>query len=223
MSVKKQKFNPSCDRCHRLVAYRREVKRQYPDYHCLPVPAMGPAKVGFLIVGLAPGLHGANRTGKPFIGDASGDFLYQALADFGFYKIPAPTCEAPEKAKLESKSSYGKLLDCRITNAVKCLPPKNKPVAAEVQNCLAYLRHEFSQLRQPKIIFTLGRIAHEASIKVFGQGLGRYPFAHGRIHHLDGFKIFNSYHCSRYNIATKRLDRPMFDEVLKSIKIELES
>lgn len=202
-------FDSECEKCPRLINFLSEVKRKNPDYHARPVPAFGDADSRLLIVGLAPGMHGANATGRPFTGDYAGILLYKTLYEFGFSNSP------------ESLSRHDglKLTNCRITNAVKCLPPANKPEAREVNNCNDYLRAELRQMAQKAVMLALGTIAHRAIIRACGLRNKDYPFAHGRVHPLaEGSRIVDSYHCSRYNIQTRRLTPDMFTAVFTMIK-----
>jgi uracil-DNA glycosylase len=203
----------TCRACPRLARHLDELRERYPDYHCRPVAAWGRPSARLLVVGLAPGLHGANRTGRPFTGDASGTFLFAALARAGFVTSPDP--------------QRARLLDVRITNAVRCLPPANRPVAAEIRRCSGYLAAELALLWQPRMrrprgVLALGRLAHEA----IGLALGtRLPeFAHGQAVALAaGLVLFDSYHPSRQNTNTGRLTASMLDAVLERTKVHLYS
>lgn len=176
----------------------------HPDYYAAPVPPFGPVAAALLIVGLAPGKHGANRTGRPFTGDHAGILLYQALHRLGLASAPASV----------SRDDGLRLHDCRITNAVKCLPPANKPRPEEVATCRRWLSAELAG-GQPKVILALGRIAHEAVLDAFELRRAAYRFAHGAEHALPGHPLLiDSYHCSRYNTQTRRLTEAMFVEVL---------
>ena len=205
-------FNPACRRCPRLVAHLDYVKNQYPDYHARPVPAFGDADPRLLIVGLAPGLHGANRTGRPFTGDHAGILLYDTLHKFGFATAPVS----------ESRHDGLRLIDCRITNAVKCLPPDNKPVTVEIARCNSYLSAELKVFSRLRVVLALGTIAHESVVKALGLKRKDYPFVHGISHCLPGsLKLYDSYHCSRYNTQTRRLTAAMFHAVFAGICGEL--
>lgn len=183
------------------MALRKDVRHKHPDYHAAPVPAFGAPNAGLLIVGLAPGMHGANASGRPFTGDHAGILLYETLHRHGFASRPQSTAATDDL----------KLLNCRITNAVKCLPPQNKPVGAEVNNCNVYLAEE---LRHARLILALGGVAHRAVIKAFGYKQSAYAFGHAHEHTFaDGRVLLDSYHCSRYNTQTKRLTESMFNEV----------
>lgn len=204
-------FDPDCTRCPRLAAHLDAVRRDYPDYHAAPVPPFGPAQARLLIVGLAPGMHGANATGRPFTGDHAGILLYRTLYDFGFSSQPEAV----------SRNDGLVLHDCRVTNAVKCLPPQNKPTAAEVRTCNRFLAAEIAAV-SPHIILALGRVAHEAVLRAVGMKLSACRFAHGAQHDLGQDRVlFDSYHCSRYNTQTKRLTPAMFEELFREIQARL--
>jgi uracil-DNA glycosylase family 4 len=193
----------NCRDCPRLASHLDEVKRQYPDYHCRPVEGWGAAEPRLLIVGLAPGLHGANRTGKPFTGDDSGRLLFQMLREFSWVR--------GEDDQLE-------LIDLRIVNAVRCLPPANRPTAAEIRTCNTYLARELGQLKNSAVILSLGTIAHGAVLMALGKSPKTYGFGHGQVHELpDVARMIDSYHCSRYNTQTRRLTVPMFRSIFKKI------
>jgi uracil-DNA glycosylase family 4 len=203
-----------CQLCPRLAAYREELKRQYPDYHCAPVAAMGDIGAALFIVGLAPGLHGANASGRPFTGDASGDLLFATLHHYGFAR-------QPDSRTLDSEQQ---LLDCRITNAVKCVPPQNKPLSLEINTCNRFLRTEIKQLPSSSIVLTLGAIAHRAVIRALGLQQSAFPFQHGAQYSLqddEGSNIrqlFTSYHPSRYNVNTGKITAASFARVFASIR-----
>jgi uracil-DNA glycosylase family 4 len=206
------KFDPDCRNCARLADFLDQTSTKYPDYHARPVPAFGDSSAHLLIVGLAPGMHGANATGRPFTGDYAGILLYRTLFDFGFSNHP------------ESVSSDDglQLTGCRITNAVKCLPPQNKPQLQEVRNCNRYLHAEIAALPQPGVIIALGKIAHDAVLRALDLRLSAYPFAHAQLHRLaDTLLLIDSYHCSRYNTQTRRLTPEMFAEVFRLAKSAL--
>lgn len=198
-----------CSKCPRLVEFREANQSAHPDWFNAPVPSFGASDCTLLIVGLAPGLQGANRTGRPFTGDYAGDLLYPTLLKFGW-----------------AKGQYGQSIDdgltlnkCRITNAVRCVPPQNKPIGAEQKNCRTYLVDEFASLNKLKTIIALGRIAHDAIITTFGLKKSDYAFGHAVQHQLpDGRILADSYHCSRYNLNTRRLTTEMFEDVFKAIK-----
>ncbi len=196
-------FDPGCARCPRLAGFLGELRTAYPRYHCAPVSPFGPADAALLIVGLAPGMHGANRSGRPFTGDHAGILLYETLHRLGLASRPASL----------SLNDGLELYACRITNAVKCLPPANKPTPAEVRACRGWLAAELAG-GQPKVVLALGRIAHDAVLDALGQRRAAHPFAHGAEHDLgDGPRLVDSYHCSRYNTQTRRLTAEMFFEV----------
>ncbi|HEB95498.1 MAG TPA: uracil-DNA glycosylase [Sedimenticola thiotaurini] len=202
-------FEPDCRRCPRLVAFLDRVKQQHPDYRCRPVPPFGDPMARLLIVGLAPGMHGANATGRPFTGDHAGILLYATLHRYGFASRP------------ESVSSDDglELIDCRITNAVKCLPPLNKPQTAEIRACNDHLARELAALPEDAVVIALGTIAHNAVLRACGEKQSAWPFAHGRVHRLPGApRMIDSYHCSRYNTQTRRLTQEMFHQVFEQAR-----
>ena len=198
-------FHRDCRACPRLAQFLDGVKADYPDYHAAPVPAFGDPDARLLIVGLAPGLHGANASGRPFTGDYAGILLYRTLHELGF-------ASAPES---RARDDGLELYDCRITNAVKCLPPQNKPQTAEIRACNGFLAAELRDLPAGAVILALGRIAHDAVLRAQGCKLSASRFAHGAEHRLeDERKLLDSYHCSRYNTQTRRLTEPMFQSVV---------
>ena len=198
------RFEPLCRRCPRLTSHLDAVRAAHPHYHCRPVAPFGAARHRLLVVGLAPGLHGANRTGRPFTGDHAGVLLYRTLHRSGF-------ASAPESV---SRSDGLRLLDCRITNAVKCLPPANRPRPDEVRRCSDYLVREISRLPAGAVIVALGAIAHGAVLRAAGLRPSRFRFAHGAEHVLPGgVRLLDSYHCSRLNTNTGRLTAAMFRRV----------
>lgn len=203
-------FDPNCHRCPRLAGFLDEVKLKHPDYFAAPVPAFGDANPKLLIVGLAPGMHGANRTGRPFTGDYAGILLYKTLFDLGCSNIPGS--DHPNDG-LELKG-------VRISNAVKCLPPQNKPETSEIRECNSFIANEIRTLPDDCNLLALGSIAHQAVLRAYGMKLGALKFGHGAEHELsDGRRLFDSYHCSRYNTQTKRLTEEMFRDVLnKALK-----
>lgn len=197
-------FDGNCRRCPRLAAFLDDVADRNPGYHCRPVPPFGDWQATLLVVGLAPGMHGANRTGRPFTGDYAGVLLYETLHHFGFSNGPVSTAADDD---LE-------LIGCRITNAVKCLPPDNKPVGGEIGNCNDYLAAELAGMPADSVVLALGGIAHRAIIRARGLKQGTFPFGHAREHRLDdGVVLLDSYHCSRYNTNTGRLTPGMFRDV----------
>ncbi len=206
-------FNVNCIDCPRLCDHLKQVRNQYPAYYSRPVPSFGSAHPQLLVVGLAPGLHGANATGRPFTGDHAGILLYQMLYKYGFSNNPIS----------RNANDSLKLKDSRITNAVRCLPPQNKPLGDEIDNCNHYLGEELENIKKEAIVLCLGRIAHSSTFKALHMKQSDYPFKHGQFHRLDDGKIIvDSYHCSRYNTQTKRLTEAMFDNVFKNIKKQLE-
>jgi len=199
-------FDLDCRRCPRLSSFLDQVKQDHPHYHARPVAPFGAERPRLLIVGLAPGMHGANATGRPFTGDHAGILLYRTLHAHGFSSAPVS----------ESADDGLRLLDCRITNAVKCLPPQNKPVGAEIRACNAFLRAELEALDEGAVVLALGSIAHQAVLRAFGLRQKDYAFAHDAQHALPGGRhLIDSYHCSRYNTQTRRLTEPMFHAVFQ--------
>jgi uracil-DNA glycosylase family 4 len=199
-------YDPGCRRCPRLAAFLDSVKIEHPEYFCRPVPAFGDPKARLLIVGLAPGKHGANRTGRPFTGDHAGILLYATLHKFGL-----------ASAAVSSAADDGlALVGARITNSVKCLPPENKPLPVEIKTCNDYLGSELAQSPDARVILALGAIAHDAVLRACGLRRGEYRFAHAAEHPLTGDRVLlDSYHCSRYNTQTRRLTTDMFEAVVK--------
>jgi len=201
-------YDIGCVRCARLEAFLAEVRSKHPTYFCRPVAPFGDPAARLVIVGLAPGMHGANATGRPFTGDYAGILLYRTLFDFGF---------GSEPESLGAADSL-RLTGARITNAVKCLPPDNKPLPVEIRNCNAYLAAELSVLPDDAAILALGRIAHDAVVRALALRGRDHPFAHGAIHTLPrGVRLFDSYHCSRYNANTGRITAAMFRSVFRAI------
>lgn len=197
-------FNPACRRCARLAGFLDRVRRLHPDYHCRPVAPFGASRPRLLVVGLAPGLHGANRTGRPFTGDHAGILLYRTLHGAGF----------ATRAESTGPGDGMRLVGCRISNAVKCLPPGNKPRPDEVLRCNDYLVREVHALAHGAVIIALGGIAHGAVLKALSLGPGSFRFAHGAEHRLPrGLTLLDSYHCSRLNTNTGRLTPAMFRQV----------
>ncbi len=197
-----------CKQCSRLAAFLAQVREDHPDYHARPVLPFGVASPKLLIVGLAPGMHGANRTGRPFTGDHAGILLYKTLHKHGLAS-QAEGASADDGLKLKS---------CRITNAVKCLPPENKPLPVEIKQCNGYLRAEIAALPKSAALFALGNVSHQAILRALDLKVKNYPFKHGACHALPGGQVlFDSYHCSRYNTNTRRLTPEMFDAVVASI------
>jgi uracil-DNA glycosylase family 4 len=198
-------YDPECRRCPRLVAFLEETRGAHPGYFARPVPSFGAARPLLVIVGLAPGMHGANRTGRPFTGDYAGILLYRTLFAAGLASAPAALA-ADDGLELRNT---------RIVNAVKCVPPQNKPLPKEIACCNAYLAAELRQLRSARVCLALGRVAHDAVLMAHGLPRARYPFGHGREHELPAApRLLDSYHCSRYNTSTRRLTAVMFREVV---------
>ena len=206
-------YDENCEKCARLSNFLKSVKSEFPDYFCKPVPPFGDMNAELLIIGLAPGKHGANATGRPFTGDFAGALLYQTLHKFGF-------ATRPESLSVDDGLV---LQNCRITNAVKCLPPQNKPIGEEEKNCNHFLSAEISQ-PGIKVILALGLLAHRSILRSLGLKLNQYQFGHNRVHVLaNGIHLVNSYHCSRYNTQTRRLTESMFHDVFESIRLELKN
>jgi uracil-DNA glycosylase family 4 len=202
-------FDADCRRCPRLAAFLDAVHVEEPGYYCRPVPPFGDPGARLVLVGLAPGMHGANRTGRPFTGDHAGILLYRTLYKFGL-------ASAPES--LDAGDGL-KLIDARITNSVKCLPPANKPLPAEVKECNAYLRAELKQSLGARVILALGAIAHTAVLRAYDLPGAQFRFAHGAQHELGSSRLLlDSYHCSRYNTQTRRLTTPMFEAIIEKAR-----
>jgi uracil-DNA glycosylase family 4 len=198
-------YDSACRRCARLATFLDSVREQQPGYFCKPVPAFGDAEASLLIVGLAPGMHGANRSGRPFTGDFAGILLYETLHKFGL--ASSPRSVSPDDGLTLARA--------RITNSVKCLPPQNKPLPAEIKECNRYLEAELAQSPEVRVILALGAIAHGAVLRAHGLRVGEYRFAHGAEHALPGGRVLlDSYHCSRYNTQTRRLTAAMFEAVV---------
>ncbi len=209
MAIKKCLFDVACRRCPRLVAFLAQSRANYPAYYAAPVAAFGDESPALLIVGLAPGMHGANATGRPFTGDQSGAMLFETLHKYGF-------SSAPNSLLVDDDLQ---LFNCRITNAVKCLPPQNKPTLAEIKNCSAYLAAELQVLKEGGVVIALGSIAHAAVLRAFEMKLTACKFGHGEEHALPGaLTMIDSYHCSRYNTQTRRLTESMFQSVFARAK-----
>lgn len=198
-------FQLDCRACPRLADFLAEVRAEYPDYHAAPVAPFGAADARLLIVGLAPGMHGANASGRPFTGDYAGILLYETLYKYGFSNQP----------ESRSRDDGLELYECRITNAVKCLPPQNKPQTQEVRTCNRFLAAELRDLPDDSVVLALGKIAHDAVLRASDCRLSEFKFAHGAEHRLEGrFWLLDSYHCSRYNTQTRRLTESMFHAVM---------
>ena len=202
-----------CPRCPRLVAFRQTWRKNEPDWFNAPVPSFGPVDARLLIVGLAPGLRGANRTGRPFTGDYAGDLLYATLKEFGFAK--GDYAARPDDGLT--------LVDCRITNAVRCVPPENKPTPQEIATCRDFLVITLKEMPNLRAIVTLGRIAHETLIAAQGAKRSVHPFSHGSAYPMGAATLFASYHCSRYNTSTRVLTPQMFRDVFAQVRAHLDA
>jgi uracil-DNA glycosylase family 4 len=198
----------NCPLCPRLLAFREANKAKYPDWFNAPVPSFGPLTAPILIAGLAPGLQGANRTGRPFTGDWAGDLLYDTLLKLGL-----------AKGQYEERiDDTLELVHCRIANSVCCVPPQNKPEPGEINTCRQFLISELETLPNVRVILPLGKIAHDSVMKTLGVRLAAHPFKHGVAYDVGRFKVISSYHCSRYNTNTGVLTTPMFEAVVKEAK-----
>lgn len=203
-----------CRACPRLAEFLDGVRRDYPTYHARPVLPFGDPRARLLIVGLAPGFHGANRTGRPFTGDYAGVLLYDTLHRYGF----------ANHGESVAADDGLRLTDCRITNAVKCLPPENKPDTGEIRECNTFLSRELADSPEVRIILALGLIAHNAVLMARGLKRSAFAFAHGARHALPGRTVlYDSYHCSRYNTQTGRLTPAAFQGVFQAIRAELDA
>jgi uracil-DNA glycosylase family 4 len=201
-----------CALCPRLAAYRAEVAAREPDWFNGAVPSFGDPGARLLVVGLAPGVSGANRTGRPFTGDFAGDLLYATLSEHGF-----------ANGRFDARPDDGlALTDCMVTNAVRCVPPQNKPVGAEINTCRRFLVARMAALPALRAVVCLGRISHDSLLRALGARLKDHPFAHGAAHELDGLRVFDSYHCSRYNTNTGRLTPEMFQAVFAQARAFLD-
>ena len=201
-----------CPLCPRLVAFRNSNRELEPSWHNSPVPSFGGEGAELLIVGLAPGLHGANRTGRPFTGDAAGLLLYPTLLELGW----------ASGGYSEDPGDGLQLENCRITNAVRCVPPQNRPTGAEIRNCQRFLVSELGFLQSVKAVVALGTVAHGAILTALGQRKSAHPFKHGEIYQLPGgLLLADSYHCSRYNVNTGRLTEEMFRAVFATVKARI--
>jgi uracil-DNA glycosylase len=197
-----------CPLCPRLAAFRARNRVEAPDWHNAPVPSFGTLAARLLVVGLAPGLKGANRTGRPFTGDYAGDLLYATLTKFGFAR-------GPYAARADDGLT---LVDCRISNAVRCVPPENKPEPGEIAACRPFLAAEMAAMTRLEAVLALGAIAHQSVLAALGETRARHPFAHGAVHGLARLTLADSYHCSRYNTNTGRLTTPMFEAVVAGLR-----
>jgi uracil-DNA glycosylase family 4 len=212
-------YDPQCRDCPRLARFLGDIRKKHPDYHAGPVPPFGARRAPLLIVGLAPGMHGANRTGRPFTGDYAGVLLYRTLHEFGF----------ASHAGSDRADDGLELIGCRITNAVKCLPPENKPLPEEVGRCNRHLAEEIAHVR-PRAMLALGTIAHGAVLRALDLKPSAFRFAHHAVHSLppnplvsESVRLFDSYHCSRYNTQTKRLTEAMFAAVFRDLATFLQN
>lgn len=208
--IDKSEPEPNCPYCPRLFAFRQENRKSHPDWFNAPVPSFGDENARLLIIGLAPGLRGANRTGRPFTGDHAGLLLYETLLKFGF---ASGTYQEHAEDGLQLK-------ECMITNAVRCVPPANKPETSETKKCRQFLKQRISNLPRLEAVVVLGRIAHMAALGAFGLKLKDFPFSHGAVYTLNmhNIRLFSSYHCSRYNTNTGMLTPEMFEAVFGSVR-----
>ena len=205
----KKTFTSDCRRCVRLAKFLDEVRATHEDYFARPVPSFGDPNAHLLVVGLAPGMHGANKTGRPFTGDHAGILLYETLYEHNFSSAPVS----------EAVTDGLELKDCRITNAVRCLPPQNKPIGDEVKNCNGYLLDELSMLPSGGVVVGLGSVAHSAVLKALKLKQSDFRFGHGSIHNLSpNLVMIDSYHCSRYNTQTRRLTAEMFSDIFLRVR-----
>jgi len=213
MAETENKPERDCPRCPRLIAFRKTWRSKEPTWFNSPVPSFGSIDARLLIVGLAPGLQGANRTGRPFTGDYAGVLLYETLSRYAF-----------ARGEYLARPDDGlELVDCRITNAVRCVPPENKPTPEEIKTCRDFLTTTIGEMKRLRAIVALGRIAHESTVRALGGRLANLPFAHGRRHELGPVALFSSYHCSRYNTNTGVLTPEMFREVFVTVRRYLDS
>ncbi len=197
-----------CLLCPRLVTYREENRAKEPGWHNAPVPSFGTLDAQLLVVGLAPGVRGANRTGRPFTGDYAGVLLYHTLLKYGF-----------ATGVYQERADDGMVLqNCRITNAVRCVPPQNLPTPAENKTCNRFLIEEIAAMQQLRAILALGTVAHQMSLRALGSKASAYKFTHGAAHAPGSIRLFNSYHVSRYNTSTRRLTTQMFENVVGEIR-----
>ena len=202
-----------CPRCPRLVAFRNDWRVREPTWFNAPIPSFGPIDARLLIVGLAPGLRGANRTGRPFTGDYAGDLLYATLIEFGF-----------ARGQYAARPDDGlELTDCRIANAVACVPPENKPTPQEITTCRDFLSQTIAEMAKLCAIVALGRIAHETVVRARSARLADHPFAHGSVRTIGESVLFDSYHCSRYNTNTGLLTPQMFRDVFAKVRAHLDA
>lgn len=207
-------FEPGrdCPLCPRLAGFRAQTRARQPDWHNAPVASFGDPDARLLVVGLAPGMQGANRTGRPFTGDYAGDLLYATLLEYGF-----------AKGVYQARPDDGlKLFDCRISNAVRCVPPQNKPLPAEINCCRGFLAATMAAMPRLRAIVALGRIAHDTVLKPLQLKGSQAPFAHGAMHQAGALRLYDSYHCSRYNTNTRVLTPEMFRKVFARVKADLD-
>ena len=201
-----------CPLCPRLAEFRGQARAKQPDWFNSPVPSFGDSGARLLIVGLAPGMQGANRTGRPFTGDYAGDLLYATLLEYGF-----------AKGSYQARPDDGlTLVDCRISNAVRCVPPQNKPLPAEINSCRPFLAATVEAMPRLRAVIALGRVAHDTVVKMLKLRGSAAPFAHGVMHQAGRLKLYDSYHCSRYNTNTGVLTPEMFRKVFAKVKAELD-
>lgn len=202
-------FDHDCTLCPRLAQFLEAARAEYPNYYCAPVPPFGDPRGRLVIVGLAPGFHGANATGRPFTGDHAGLLLYRTLHRFGFASQPQSV----------TSDDGLELIDCRINNSVKCVPPENKPLPAEIRTCNRYLRADLRAVASGSVLLALGSVGHAAALQALALKPGDYKFAHAAEHRLPGeLTLLDSYHCSRYNTQTRRLTEAMFDDIFRRAK-----
>ena len=201
----------NCPLCPRLAGFRDQARARQPDWFNSPVASFGSPTAQLLIVGLAPGMQGANRTGRPFTGDYAGDLLYATLLEYGF-----------AKGVYQARPDDGlKLVGCRISNAVRCVPPQNKPLPAEINTCRQFLIATISAMPKLRAIVALGRVAHESTLKALGLRAAAAPFGHGAMHRAGHLRLYDSYHCSRYNTNTRVLTPDMFRSVFAKVRADL--
>lgn len=208
MTAESSEPGRDCPLCPRLAAFRKANRKAHPDWFNAPVPCFGPLDAELMIVGLAPGLRGANRTGRPFTGDYAGDLLYATLSEFGF-----------ARGNYQARPDDGfHLVNARIVNSVRCVPPENKPTPLEINTCRQFLISEIERMKKTKVIVALGKIAHDSAIRALQGKLAHYKFGHGAEHEIAGYRLIDSYHCSRYNTNTGVLTPKMFAAVFKATR-----
>jgi uracil-DNA glycosylase len=202
----------NCPLCPRLADFRAQARAREPQWFNSPVPSFGDPDAALLIVGLAPGMQGANRTGRPFTGDYAGDLLYATLLEYGF-----------AKGVYQARPDDGlTLVNCRISNAVRCVPPQNKPLPIEINTCRQFLVATIQTMPKLRAIVALGRVAHDSMLKVLGLRAAAAPFSHGAVHQAGSLKLYDSYHCSRYNTNTRVLTPDMFRSVFARVRADLD-